>query len=128
MSYHRGMKAIGLFREALRAKRRFGVGLSRQAVEATRLRWGAEPTRPVGILFLPRLRDRITRPAEKRRFIGWRRELELDRLLNAGAERDIANDKLAFSAHLQDSGLPLARISRVRPGWRPRRRAVRTPR
>jgi len=112
MSYHRGMKAIGLFREALRAKRRFGVGLSRQAVEATRLRWGANRLDPWEYYFFAVCAPRYS-PAEKRRFIGWRRELELDRLLNTGSERDIANDKLAFSAHLQDSGLPLARINAV---------------
>ncbi|MGI9341758.1 MAG: sugar-transfer associated ATP-grasp domain-containing protein [Gammaproteobacteria bacterium] len=103
------MKAIGLFRDALRAKRRFGVGLSRQAVEATRLRWGPNRLDPWEYYFFDVCAPHFS-PAEKRRFIGWRRELELDRLLNAGAERDIANDKLAFSAHLQDSGLPLARI------------------
>jgi hypothetical protein len=106
------MKAIGLFREALRAKRRFGVGLSRQAAEATRLRWGPNRLDPWEYYFFDVCAPRYS-AAEKRRFIGWRRELELDRWLNTGSARDIANDKLAFADHMRESGLPLARIAAV---------------
>jgi len=101
-----------LLAEALRTRRQFGIGLLRQLRDTLCLRWGRGRLDPWEYYFFQVFRDRYP-PAEKRRFIGWRRELELDRLLNRGPLRDIANDKLRFAAYMQARGVPLPRIEAV---------------
>ena len=51
--------------------------------------------------------------AEKQRFVGWRREIELDRAANTRDARRLANDKLAFHAHMQSVGAPLPELYAV---------------
>ncbi|MFQ5635250.1 MAG: hypothetical protein ACE5G3_07955, partial [Gammaproteobacteria bacterium] len=83
------MSVHALLAEAMRTRRRFGIGLSRQAWQATRLRWSRNRLDPWEYYFFRVFLHRYPM-AEKRRFIGWRREMDLDRLLNSGAERDLA--------------------------------------
>jgi len=112
------MAVPALLAEALRTRQRFGIGLLRQCWQATRLRWGASHLDPWEYFFFQVFLDRYPM-AEKRRFIGWRREIELDRLLNRGPTREIANDKLRFAGFVQARDVPLPRIAAVYdPGGR----------
>ena len=88
------MDLPALIAEALRTKRRFGIGLMRQSWQLATLRWSGNRLDAWCYYFYQVFHDRY--PMEdKRRFIGWRGELSLDERLNAGPDREVANDKLA---------------------------------
>jgi len=112
------MAVPAILTAALQTRRRFGIGLARQFRQATRLRWGKSRLDPWEYFFFQVFLDRYPM-AEKRLFIGWRREIALDRSLNTGRARDLANDKLRFAAIMQTHDVPLPRIAAVfHPGGR----------
>lgn len=110
MSYYPAMSGLPLLAEALRTKKHFRIGLARQFWEATRLRWSDTRLDPWEYYFFQVFLDRFSMQ-EKRGFIGWRREIELDRRLNTGPERQIANDKLRFQAFMHERDVPLPRLA-----------------
>jgi len=104
-----------LLAEALRARRTSGVGLLRQFCQATYLRYSNCALDPWEYYFFGVYRDRYPM-AEKRRFIGWRREIRIDRAANAPDARTPANDKLAFHALMSSLGAPVPRLAAVYGG------------
>jgi hypothetical protein len=100
------MSILPLFSEAQRTKKDFGVGWMRQLLQASYLRFSRCSLDPWEYYFFQVYLDRYPWP-EKRRFAGWRREIALDRALNAGGARHLANDKLAFHAHMIAHDAPL---------------------
>ena len=101
-----------LIAEALRTRKQFGIGLWRQLCQASYLRFSPCKLDPWEYFFFRVFLDRYPL-AEKRRFIGWRREIRLDRLANTQTARDLANDKLAFHALLDKHNIPLPKILAV---------------
>jgi hypothetical protein len=101
-----------LLATALRTKRQYGVGLLRQLWQATRLRFGPGRLDPWEYFFFRVFLDRYAWE-EKRRFFGWRGEVELDHRLNHGPDRDVANDKLKFDACMRAIDAPVARALAV---------------
>jgi len=106
------MSISPLISEALRTRRKFGIGLWRQLWQAGQLRYGPCQLDPWEYYFFRVFLDRYS-PEEKRRFVGWRREIRLDRLANARNARTPANDKLTFHLLLEKHGLPLPKILAV---------------
>lgn len=106
------MAVPALIAEALRTKKAFGIGLWRQLWQVTLLRWGRGRLDPWEYYFFQVFLDRYPME-EKRRFIGWRREIALDRMLNRGPAREVANDKLKFAAFMHAHAAPLPRIVAV---------------
>jgi hypothetical protein len=94
---------------ALHTRRRHGVPLLRQARDIMRLRWGRSHLDAWEYYFFEVFADRYPMD-EKRRFIGWRRERDLDRALNRGPQRELANDKLRFSGFMRSHGIPVPRV------------------
>jgi hypothetical protein len=101
-----------LIAEALHTRRQFDIGLWRQFWQACTLRFGPCQLDAWEYFFFQVFLDRYT-PDEKRCFVGWRREIRLDRLANAHAARNLANDKLACHALLDKHGIPLPTIAAV---------------
>ncbi len=101
-----------LIKQALRVRERHGIGLWRQLRQAAGLRFGAPQLDPWEYYFFEVFRDSFS-PGEKRRFVGWRREIALDRAANAAAAREPANDKRLFHDLMYRHGLPHARIGAV---------------
>ncbi len=112
------MDVPALIAEALRTKRASGIGLWRQLWQATLLRWSRGRLDPWEYYSFQVFLDRYSMN-EKRRFIGWRREIALDRMLNRGTARELANDKLKFATFMHARAAPLPRIVAVyRPDGR----------
>ena len=86
--------------------------LWRQLRQIVQLRYGAGQLDPWEYYFFRVFLDRYS-PEEKRRFVGWRREIRLDRRANARDARTPANDKLAFHLLLEKHSLPLPEILAV---------------
>ena len=107
-----------LLQEALHTKSQFDIGLWRQFWQSMLLRFGRGRLDPWEYYFFRVFLDRYP-PHEKRRFIGWRREIALDRLLNRGPAREIANDKLRFATFMQEQDMPLPRTVAVCGGPSP---------
>jgi len=101
-----------LIAEALHTRREFDIGLWRQLWQIGQLRYGAGQLDPWEYYFFRVFLDRYS-PEEKRRFIGWRREIRLDRRANARDARTPANDKLAFHFLLEKNAMPLPKILAV---------------
>lgn len=101
-----------LITEALRTRRVFDIGLGRQFWQASRLRLGPAKLDPWEYFFFQVFLDSYS-PDEKRRFVGWRREIQLDRLANAHSSRNRANDKLDFHALLGRQYIELPKIVAV---------------
>ena len=101
-----------LLATALRTRQQYGVGLLRQLWQAMRLRFGPGRLDPWEYFFFRVFLDRYAWE-EKRRFFGWRGEVELDHRLNRGPDRDIANDKLKFDAFMRTIDAPVARMLAV---------------
>jgi len=101
-----------LIAEALRTRRQSGIGLWRQFWQICYLRFGPCKLDPWEYFFFRVFLDCYP-PDEKRRFIGWRREIRLDQLTNARDARKPANDKLAFHTLLDKHDVPLPKILAV---------------
>jgi len=106
------MSISPLIAEALRTRRKSGIGLWRQFWQICYLRCGSCQLDPWEYYFFRVFLDRYP-PDEKRRFVGWRREIRLDRLANAHDARKPANDKLAFHTLLDKQDVPLPKILAV---------------
>jgi glutathione synthase/RimK-type ligase-like ATP-grasp enzyme len=102
----------GLISAALRTRSKHGIGLWRQLRQVVQLRYGPSRLDPWEYYFFRVFLDRYS-PEEKRRFVGWRREICLDRRANARDARTPANNKLAFHLLLDKHNLPLAKILAV---------------
>ena len=101
-----------LIAEALRTRREFDISLWRQFWQAVSLRYGSSKLDPWEYFFFQVFLDRYS-PEEKSRFVGWRREIQLDRLANAQDARDPANNKLVCHTLLAKHGLPQAKITGI---------------
>ncbi len=101
-----------LINEALRTRREFNISLSRQLWQAVQLRFGPGKLDPWEYFFFQVFLDRYP-PDEKRRFIGWRGEIQLDRRANAHNAREPANNKLACHTLLSKHNMPQAKITAV---------------
>jgi hypothetical protein len=106
------MSIAPLFAAALRTRREFNIGLWRQLRQIVQLRYGAGQLDPWEYYFFRVFLDCYS-PEEKRRFVGWRREIRLDRRANARDARGPANDKLAFHVLLEKHAMPLPNILAV---------------
>lgn len=87
----------------------------RQLRQILSLRYGASRLDPWEYYFFHVYRDEFS-TQEKKRFAGWRREMRLDRALNTGAMRNLANDKLAFYQYMAEHGAPQPRLCAVFSG------------
>jgi glutathione synthase/RimK-type ligase-like ATP-grasp enzyme len=101
-----------LITAALHTRKQFGIGLWRQFCQAGYLRFSPCKLDPWEYFFFRVFLDHYPL-AEKRRFIGWRREIRLDQLANTKTARDLANDKLAFHSLLDRHSIPLPKILAV---------------
>ncbi len=101
-----------LIAEALKTRRRSAISLPRQLWQACCLRFGPCKLDPWEYFFFQVYLDRYS-PDEKRRFIGWRQEIQIDRLSNAHNARKTVNNKLAFQVLLGRHGVPLPVIKAV---------------
>ena len=81
-------------------------------IEAVRLRSGQQSL-SVGEYFFYRLFEPTMTSEDRGRFVGWRREAEIDRELNKAGWRAVANDKLLFYSTLAGFGLPFPRLRAV---------------
>lgn len=106
------MPIFPLITAALRARKQAGTGLWRQLWQAGQLRYGSSKLDPWEYYFFRVYHDCYS-PEEKRRFIGWRREIQLDRLANGHEARLPANNKLVFHQLLTRHELPLPKIFAV---------------
>lgn len=109
------MSDPSLIATALRTKKRFKIGLLRQFREAAYLRYSDCRLDPWEYYFFEVYLDRYP-IVEKQRFVGWRREVHIDRLLNAGPDREVANDKIAFYALMHSKGAPVPRVAAIYRG------------
>ena len=98
--------------EARRTKQEFNIGLWRQFGQAVYLRWSRCRLDPWEYYFFQIYLDRYPMN-EKQRFVGWRREIALDRAANPGAAREAANDKLLFHALLTEQRAPVPKLLAV---------------
>jgi len=101
-----------LIAESLRTRKQFNIGLWRQFCQAFYLRFGSCKLDPWEYFFFQVFLGRYPL-MEKQRFVGWRREIKLDRAANTHAARGLANDKLACHALLTRHGMPLPEIVAV---------------
>ncbi len=101
-----------LITEALHARRQATISLWRQLVQATYLRFSSSKLDPWEYFFFQVYLDRYSLD-DKKCFVGWRREILLDRSANSDTARNLANDKLSFHALLNENGFPLAEILAV---------------
>ncbi len=97
---------------ALNTRKQFGIGLWRQFCQVSYLRFSSCKLDPWEYFFFGVFLDRYPLD-EKCRFIGWRREIQLDQTANAGDARELANDKLACHTLLDRHDMPLPKIMAV---------------
>ncbi len=98
-----------LIAEALHTRKEFDISLWRQLRQAVSLRYGPSRLDPWEYFFFRVFLDCYS-AKEKKRFVGWRREMQLDRLANAQDARDPANNKLLCHTLLAANDLPQAKI------------------
>jgi len=101
-----------LIAESLRTRKQYNIGLWRQFCQALYLRFGSCKLDPWEYFFFQVFLDRYPLK-EKQCFVGWRREIKLDRAANAHAARGMANNKLACHELLTKNGMPLPEIAAV---------------
>ena len=101
-----------LLAEALHIKKQFNIGLLRQLVQLIYLRLSRCRLDPWEYYFFQVYLDRYPMK-EKHRFAGWRREVTVDRLVNPGSARELANDKLLFYTTMNARGAPLPKLAAV---------------
>lgn len=94
-----------MFELALATRGVAGKGRALQLLEAVRLRAGGNSL-SVSEYFFYRLFEPALSAQDRARFVGWRREQQIDRALNRPGWRAVANDKLLFYATLEGLGLP----------------------
>lgn len=103
---------MSLITAALRTKKRFKIGLLRQLRESAYLRFSESRLDPWEYYFFQVYLDSYPME-EKKRFAGWRREVNIDRIVNTGPARDLANDKLLFHQFMGEQGAPLPKMRAV---------------
>jgi hypothetical protein len=109
------MPAAALIATAWHTKKRFRIGLLRQFWQAACLRYSDSRLDPWEYFFFEVYLDRYPMD-EKRRFVGWRREILIDEHVNTGPQRQFANDKIAFHAFMHSKGAPVPRVAAIYKG------------
>jgi hypothetical protein len=107
-----GQSNDSLFAMAMAARSAGGRGVAADLLEALRLRASSESLSFREYFFYRLYAPSMTRD-ERRRFVGWRREVEIDRSLNKAGWRAVANDKLLFYSTLAGFGLPFPRLRAI---------------
>lgn len=106
-------QSIGSLLAIARSARRVGTrGPLADLLEALRLRAGKQSLSVSEYFFYRLFEPSLTRE-DRSRFVGWRREIEIDRTLNKSSWRAVANDKLLFYASLEGLGLPYPKLRAV---------------
>ncbi len=100
------MQATSIFNQFIKAKKDDGKDIWRQILEAAMLRFSKTPI-DISEYFEYGIYRRDVSPEKVREFIGWRESLALDRLLNGGSSRILANDKLLNYLVLRTAEYPM---------------------
>lgn len=101
-----------LIAKALQTRREADISLWRQLCQSFYLRFSASKLDPWEYFFFRVYLDRYSLD-DKKSFVGWRREIQLDRSANNNSARNLANNKLASHTLLNQHGFPTADIAAV---------------
>jgi len=95
------------------AKREMKKGYLYQLLDMFQLRFGRSKLGVAEYYYFRLFDDNMLSPDKKREFVGWRRESEIDKQMNLGDWRAIANDKLLFYSLMKGLHLPYPKVNAV---------------